>query len=166
MILVAATAIGLAVSRIWFQEYLLARPNNEDRWLRWLLVAVSLRLLNYVPVLAACTVALFVLQLRQPRPRLRSLARRPGWVAVCAAVTGLAIAYVLVALKHAKGLGGWLLVEVSILPVGVAVAAAWVNLAVSGLWRPENQWIDRLGRVAGVCWIAVTFLQAGLLLLN
>jgi hypothetical protein len=165
MILVAATAIGLAVSRIWLQEYLLARPNHEDRWLRWLIVAASLRSLYYVPVLGACTVALFFLQLRQPRPRLRSLARRPGWLAVCAAVTGLG-GYVLVALKHVKGLGGWLLVEVSILPVGVAVAAAWVNLAVSGLWRPENQWIDRLGRVAGVCWIAVTFLQAGLLLLN
>jgi hypothetical protein len=39
-------------------------------------------------------------------------------------------------------------------PCGYAVAAVWLMLALSGLWRPERSWIDRLGRFLGVVWIA------------
>jgi hypothetical protein len=28
---------------MWFEEYLLARPNREHQWLRWLIVAASPR---------------------------------------------------------------------------------------------------------------------------
>ncbi len=39
-------------------------------------------------------------------------------------------------------------------PCGFSVAAIWVLLALSGRWRPERSWIDRLGRLLGVAWIA------------
>jgi hypothetical protein len=39
-------------------------------------------------------------------------------------------------------------------PCGWTVAAIWLLLALSGLWRPERSWIDRLGRLLGVVWIA------------
>ncbi len=45
-------------------------------------------------------------------------------------------------------------------PCGSAVAAVWVLLALSGRWRPEKSWIDRVGRLLGVLWILISFLTA------
>jgi hypothetical protein len=39
-------------------------------------------------------------------------------------------------------------------PCGWTVAAIWLLLGASGRWRPEGSWIDRLGRLLGVVWIA------------
>lgn len=41
-------------------------------------------------------------------------------------------------------------------PCGFTVAVVWLLLALSGRWRPEKSWIDRLGRLLGVVWIAYT----------
>ncbi len=46
-----------------------------------------------------------------------------------------------------------------ITPCGPVVAAVWLLLALSGRWRPERSWIDRLGRVVGATWIVVTLLS-------
>jgi hypothetical protein len=166
MILVAATAVGLALARAYFREYFLARPIREHGWLRWTIVAGSLQFIYFLPVLSSWTVALVALRLRRPRPRLRSLALRPGWLATCSAVTGLLLGALTLVVKHQKGVGGWLKVELFAYPIGVAVGAGWVNLLVCGRWRPEPEWIDRLGRAVGSCWIAMTFLISGLLLLD
>jgi hypothetical protein len=45
-------------------------------------------------------------------------------------------------------------------PCGSAVAAVWLMLAISGRWRPQRTWIDRLGRVLGWVWILITTLTA------
>jgi len=45
-------------------------------------------------------------------------------------------------------------------PCGYGVGAVWLLLAVSGRWRAERSWIDRLGRVLGVVWIAATIVVA------
>ena len=37
--------------------------------------------------------------------------------------------------------------------VAVAVAAAWITLAIAGRWHPGRAWDDRLGRFLGVLWI-------------
>ncbi len=39
---------------------------------------------------------------------------------------------------------------------GLAVAVVWIILWLSGLWRGERSWIDRLGRVLGMLWIAIS----------
>jgi hypothetical protein len=39
-------------------------------------------------------------------------------------------------------------------PCGFTVAVIWLLLALTGRWRPERSWIDRLGRLLGVVWIA------------
>jgi hypothetical protein len=166
MILVAATAVGLAFARTYFREYFQARPLREHDWLRWTIVAGSLQSINYLPVLASWSVAMVVLRLRLPRPRLRSLAVRPGWLATCSAVTGMLLGALTLMVKHQKGVGGWLKVELFAYPIGAAVVAAWVNLAICGRWRPEPEWIDRLGRIVGACWVAMMVLISGLLLLN
>lgn len=41
--------------------------------------------------------------------------------------------------------------------VGSWIISAWLILAVSGGWRPEKSWIDRLGRAIGIGWIIVYF---------
>jgi hypothetical protein len=43
-------------------------------------------------------------------------------------------------------------------PCGPAVAAVWLFLALSGRWRPERSWIDRLGRLLGATWIVISLL--------
>jgi hypothetical protein len=39
-------------------------------------------------------------------------------------------------------------------PCGFTVAAIWLLLVLSGRWRPERSWIDRLGRLLGLVWMA------------
>jgi hypothetical protein len=38
--------------------------------------------------------------------------------------------------------------------IGCAVAAAWIVQATGGRWRSEPSWIDRMGRILGIYWIA------------
>jgi hypothetical protein len=42
--------------------------------------------------------------------------------------------------------------------IGLAVALAWIVLAMSGRCRPEPSWIDRLGRALGASWIVAAVL--------
>jgi hypothetical protein len=45
-------------------------------------------------------------------------------------------------------------------PCGYSVAAVWLLLALSGRWCVERSWIDRLGGLLGVMWIAVAIAAA------
>ncbi len=57
--------------------------------------------------------------------------------------------------------GGLVVIAASfVYPTGYAVAAVWLVQAVSGRWRPEKSWIDRLGRLLGMVWIVVMVLTA------
>jgi hypothetical protein len=39
--------------------------------------------------------------------------------------------------------------------VGLAVAATWGTLILSGRWRRSADWIDTMGRVVGTLWIVI-----------
>ena len=43
---------------------------------------------------------------------------------------------------------------------GLAVAAAWLGVALAGRWRRPEDWIDRLGRILGWGWIGAGFVWA------
>jgi hypothetical protein len=43
---------------------------------------------------------------------------------------------------------------------GLAVLASWMTLALSGQWRAARGWVERFGRVIGVCWILTAFMVA------
>src|SRR5262249_17938993 len=45
-------------------------------------------------------------------------------------------------------------------PCGYSVGAVWLLLALSGRWRAERSWIDRLGRLLGAVWIAAAIAAA------
>ncbi len=92
------------------------------------------------------TPALFALRLRRPRPPLRALLRQPGALAGLAMVLGL---------FWGTGALLWLFpgkvdgITAAPTAVGGAVAIAWIALAVSGRWKSEAGWVDRIGRILG-----------------
>ncbi|MGC8641194.1 MAG: hypothetical protein ACP5XB_15110 [Isosphaeraceae bacterium] len=134
-----------------------------------------------MPLLAAIvSLALVPAYLVGSRPRIRRLARRPGFVASCA--TGLAIALfglrIVVTLLAPVAFSDdavswvdfseippWLFNEENLRPLitcaGLAVLASWMTLLVSGTWRARADWRDRLGWALGICWI-VAFLVVAL----
>jgi hypothetical protein len=158
MILVAATAAGLATARACLVHVM---PRSSPSFaVRMTAVFVAL----------AVTITLIPLRLRRPRPRRPG--RHPGMVASCA--VALALAFIL-----AEQASSWLepvpaparaephyrainlvfnLLRLDL--YSPAVAGAWLALALSGRWRPERDWVDRAGLALGVCWILSPFLAA------
>jgi len=136
---------------------------------------VPVVLLGLVPRYTAMgMVALLVLRLRRPRPGWRRLSRQPGAVACAAATAALMAGGVLVVSYYLSmvnpigstalnvpvhmpnewtlGRHDWPIIE-SRIPT--AVIAAWLALALSGRWRAEPRWIDRIGRVFGSFWVGL-----------
>jgi hypothetical protein len=113
---------------------------------------------------AAFMLALIPIRLLRPRPGLRRLVRQPGFAACCAIAAVLAFGFVegliLVFFRDVqKGWGNvWpfqQLWSIGIAFCGIfAVAGAWLLLALTGRWRAEKSWVDRLGRVLGTVWVA------------
>lgn len=48
--------------------------------------------------------------------------------------------------------------------VAYAVGSSWITLLISGRWRAESGWIDRLGRLLGLVWICPLLLSLGMIL--
>ncbi|WP_422929081.1 hypothetical protein [Singulisphaera sp. PoT] len=170
MILVAATATGLSLSR---KAVDVAGPTSLWRMIRTLSsggcsfeefvnLSVELGIALVLPTLASWTFGCLLLRLRAPRPSRRRFTRQPGAMASLAASTviGLSLA---VALLH------WLLTDRAIpktshvfglalfvsMQVGVVVSCCWSTMIVSRGYVPEPTWLDRLGRLLGAAWIAV-----------
>jgi len=125
-----------------------------------------------VPCLAPGTVALFLLQVRGPRPERSDLSRRPGFDA-CASVTlvlALQVVLIVVAYGLKQVLGMTFARSVSVAPThwaivrsstdtGVVVVGAWLVLTWGRWWSAEASWLDRAGRFLGICWIALFLVQ-------
>jgi hypothetical protein len=179
MILVAATALGIAISRegqrsvssiILFLDGI-GTPDPFAR-LKPVLSPPARGIVAWGPVLTCWALALLALRLRRPRPGRRRLFASPG-VAACF------FAVLLVAFRTAESAWTssltydvygadlvWSSLQTPNLPhalqdgstsatVGFGVAALWIWMAVSGRWRPEPHWIDRMGRILGVTWLVV-----------
>jgi hypothetical protein len=191
ILLVAAVALGFAGGRFIaeFGEINLARDwddlrsdwkDDRGRWFQsstLILHAIDLA----TPTLVACSAAILISRLRNPRPRRRRLFRQPGFL-------GLVAALAVYSWYMAEVLGGFLYEE--LLPtaysenfvidlqelsasfvdavfawsqaashMGMAVALAWVVAGAGGRLRPEPSWVDRAGRAMGVAWIALSFIE-------
>src|SRR5205823_256298 len=104
------------------------------------------------------------IRLVRPRPRWARLMRQPGMAAACAAwvvivthLAGMAAVWLNDPQRPARPIAAplrsfWYVYR---LPVGPAVAAVWLALALGGRWRPERSWVDRLGRAIGWAWIGL-----------
>jgi hypothetical protein len=171
MVLVAATALGLGLTRAvspqsYLLPYLPSSPDGEfvdwgevpifsKLWLTWADTTLQHRFIYFSPLVAAWTMAVLALSLRGPRRAWPRLMRRPGTVAGLAASSGFVFA------------AGSLLVSAQatnrfdqsgslfLFATGMAVAGAWTVLAASGRWRPEWGVLDRVGQLLGLLWIAM-----------
>lgn len=157
MILVAASAVGLLLVR----EYAASLHIVYRR-------ASASRLLEVVEGVSECLaaagmVALIPIRLQRPRPGLRRLARQPGFAACCALAAVLALGFlqglVLVLFRDVQKAWGGTWPFQQLWEIGVAfrgpfaVAGAWLVLLLSGRWRAEPSWVDRLGRFLGMVWL-------------
>jgi hypothetical protein len=157
MILIAATAAGLAFDRVAWSLFafwaVATRGDRRDLAAKGIVLSV--------PIAAMWTVATLALQLRPPRDRLRRLLRRPGMAACCAATCGLAIGggLMICAMRSASaGVTSDLVLGFGLgygLPTmaGSAVTAVWTLSMLAGGYRAASDWIDRLGRLVGLCWV-------------
>ena len=188
MILVAATALGFAITQ-WIGH----ATDGEVSWgalreefrecvdqytgkvcLGVTQEAAILGLMTawlIMPLAAMWTLALIPIRLLGPRPRLRRLARQPGIVATCAAgvtivflglcvmVAALLAEPAVIDLLSVSTSGAWFCAPMF---VGWSVLISWTSLLVGRRWRAEATWVDRMGRAAGLCWIVTGFVVASL----
>lgn len=100
------------------------------------------------------SIAYAVMRLRKPRPPLGHLITQPGVAAFLALGVGIGLMLIDTLLKTPRLLGS--------LALAGAVPMTGAVLALRGRWRPEPGWIDRFGRVLGVCWCLLLPLYLGL----
>jgi hypothetical protein len=172
MILVGATASALALMRSQWPTDLGIQDAYTDSThalrLSNLLMIIRHHVYFASYMIAMWTLSCLILRLRQPRPALRLLTREPGMVACIAAVIVMAIRMInlgslisVLAIDGVNSVPG--LSALDLFPddfinipseIGCAVTAAWIIQAISGRWRCEPNWIDRVGRSIGAFWIA------------
>jgi hypothetical protein len=170
MAFIVATALALAATRPYWTDsdnfeafqpggkaYLIKFVNFMN-WARSFLYSAS--------YFTACwSLTCLVLGLRRPRRSFRSVFRQPGMVACLVAAVVLGIRMVNIAVEFSINYtwfgGGDFLSYLNAIEllfdipseIGCAIAAAWLVQKVSGRWRPEPCWIDRLGRALGLLWM-------------
>ena len=169
MILTAAAALAFLPP---FNQYLFAIPTKFRAWNDWVghlngrlvipaLVGVDVGsllakdVLNFgvgllINPLVGLTLAVVWMRLRQPRPAFSVLFTQPGFLACVGAVLGCLI------FLEATYFG------VSASPgaaIALTITTAWGSLAATRQWHAEQTWIDRLGRVVGVLWIAAALCE-------
>jgi hypothetical protein len=150
MVLIAATTVGLAMARSY--AWSLYREIPDPSALRTFLMFQGT-----APCLVfTMMLALIPLWLRPPRPRLGSLLRQPGFAACTAGAAAFA-AGVLTAIatrdRFGSGHTAFFFWASCASWADSVVPGSWLFLALSGRWRAQADWIDRLGRILGAFWI-------------
>lgn len=177
LVFIGATAVGLAILRAKgaaFVGHFYGKDGSKptaggafEYYSTWSsLAAVGHGYMWSGLLVVMWTLAVLSFHLRPPRPRLRRLARRPGF-AVCFAA---ALSYTLI----------WLIQYVEIaatrastripvwfgdfdmyvsygppLTAGFATGSVWAVQALGGRGRPARDWLDRSGCALGVYWIGM-----------
>ena len=123
-----------------------------------------------VPFLGTATGALLPMRLLVRRPGIGYSMSRPGMMSASASVLALVFLSLLATVVLlARGSDDAFLdlsaVDVIVFApvfVSLAILSSWMTLLVSGRWSIEPSWIDRMGRVLGILWIATAFAIIGL----
>jgi hypothetical protein len=154
MIAVAALAMEFALIRglgLGFEWDFVRKIWTETRWFfhSWMIDEFIFRLfLLGMTATLSTTLAALIYRLRRPRPRWRRLVRQPGMAAVLTAVIVWLASLPLVVLEPDLGRPAVL--------AGFGITARWGLLRLSRRWRCEPSWVDRLGRLVGITWIALS----------
>lgn len=162
-ILIAATAIGLALLRPALAPLQVRRMGFFGRW-PWLESSIFHGLLYVTPVFFALSAASVALSLRQPRRPFRSIARSPGFVLNVSAIAGMLCMFMHYAGQTAIDPGRadmtYMHVVSTGLPgdVGYFVIGAVITLGLFRRLRPRPIWTDRLGWTLGWVWVGMAIL--------
>ncbi len=157
LLLVVVTAIGLAGARFGAALLDLEEVISGDAPGR----AYFEQLYVFgAPLIVAWSLAVLILSLRKPRPALRHIAGRPGFVA-CAAILlafverSIYFAVLVVHDNSRAAVAVWYPNTVITLSghAGLMIIGAWLALRLGRRWRPGPTWVDRLGCVLGLCWV-------------
>lgn len=170
VILVLATAIGLVAIRQDL-EALFTRPEEgllHPDFYPWTNPLILSKAVTVEIWLMAWTTGWLIVQLRQPRLRLRQLSRQPGFVARFSAVVITLVfgplTWTLIR-SITRGTNSWLnrlaFGDLVSSQIGAAVLAGWALLVASGRCRIRAGWLDRVGQVIGL--IRVAMIPANLL---
>jgi hypothetical protein len=163
-VLVLAMAVGLLATRHDL-EGLFSRPQDLEGGqvvYRWTLPVALSKAVTVEVWLMAWTAGWLILQLRPPRLRLRHLSHQPGFLACFSAVVISLVSGPLtwaIIRSHTSGTNAWLdhIVwgESVSSQIGASVLAGWALLLASGRCRSRAGWLDRVGQVLGVIWVAM-----------
>ena len=162
-ILVLAAAVGFVAVRRDL-EALAAWPFGEgsQEFYLWTNPLVLAKAVIVEVWLMVWTAAWLALQLRRPRPQLRRLSRQPGFVACFSAsvvffISGpLTWAFILPNTADPDHwIEGMVWGTVVSSQIGAAVLAGWALLVVSKRCRSRAGWLDRVGQVLGLIWVAM-----------
>jgi hypothetical protein len=161
MVLVAATAPGFILLRTAVSLGLFnLSPNPKAPPGREFINSLAV---SSASILGSLTLAVLVLSFHRPRPNLREVIGRPGFVACVAVVAAsfLPLVHFVIGATtlSATGLNIALYFNNTLarltLSAGQMIIGAWIALALLGRWRPEPTWKDRLGCVLGAGWIVI-----------
>jgi hypothetical protein len=184
MLLVVAAAVGLTLARVTLPDQTSiktpptpvapAYPAGVHSLpalikLREILGSAVTASATVSPSIMAFTIAVLFLRFRKPRPRSRLIFRHPGAMGCSAAFLALLIAILALTPTTLQSLGkpnfhGWMFNVWLIISrgAGMAVAGAWLTLAMSGQWRAAGDWIERMGQVLSVAWMLALLLEIAL----
>lgn len=158
MILVVATAIGLAVVRGYLAPGILqGHVTFSNAWSYFSTALTS--------VLVYWSTAILLIGLRPPRPRRHVLFRRPGMVACLALnfavlTSSINSVWSLIGLHNMAELHQALYETIlrastSLHVLAPPVLLAWIILLVGGRWKSVPTWLDRVGRGIGFVLLAL-----------
>jgi len=166
MILVAGTSAGLASyssAYLDLEHYFLNAHNTED----YIFSYATLGVRSASPFVSAWSLTWIVIRLRKPRIAWRRLFRQPGMSAMSAACLGWAVGKLNVLLAYTRQFHELppaftlnYYNAASILLGGFGVIIAWSGSTITGRWKPEPSWIDRLGRALGLVWVILFLVLA------
>ena len=171
LVFIGTTALGLAIlraKRADFADHLRDQPVTTSRGpmtiAGWSPLDLAFNGYMWSGLLVSMwTLAVLYFHLRSPRPRLRRVARRPGFAVCAAAALCYALAWLAqIGVTTARGWPPWMddfaeAVPIASVPVGFAVGSTWFVLALAGRGRPARDWLDRSGCALGVYWIGMIF---------
>jgi hypothetical protein len=172
IVLIAVEALALAMTRSYLRcfsalSHLVSTEPSNVRVMgtrEWIYACV--------PHLVVLSAALWPLRFTGPVRRYRRIARLPGltvsyaaWVAmVFALVRSVFDSRIWLRNTHFPDVGVLSVGDTLVLRVvamkdfiGPAVAVTWLLLWLGGGWRAEPAWLDRLGRLLGIFWVAFGF---------
>jgi hypothetical protein len=142
-----------------------AVPEGDSWYEIW---QCGLALNQMFSIVALClSLPFLTLRLKPPRPALRRIFRQPG-MAACTAVVAYSLLLVISSVVYQlrglvignEALNIFDMVSMlECVPLGGAVAGAWIALWLTRTMCPEPSWIDRSGRALGTYWITSSVLS-------